>query len=221
MSRGCGNPVSYAEIGEGEVVVDLGCGAGIDVILAARQVGAAGRVIGIDFSTEMIERAKQTVIDAGLEEANIRLMVGAVEETGLPDGMADVVISNCVINLCPDKDAVYREIFRILKPGGRIAVSDILLTERLHPDVQNELRAQWSGCLGGAAVKEDYWNSIEAAGFAGLAVVARHVLDPDELFAIATCPSESFSEPPSADILNAAQGKAESVKFRARKPVQS
>ena len=188
------------------------------MILAARKVGSPGRVVGIDFSPEMIEQAKQAVVDAGLEGADIQLMVGAIEDTGLPDGFADAVISNCVINLCPDKAAVYREAFRILKPGGRIAVSDILLSEHLDPEVEEALRTSWSGCLGGAAVEEDYWKTIESAGFAQLTIVSRHVLNPDELFVISCCPGEDFSNAPPPEILTAAQGKAESVKFRARKP---
>ena len=188
------------------------------MILAARKVGPGGRVIGIDFSPEMIEQAKQAVVDAELEGADIQLMVGAIEDTGLPEGLADAVISNCVINLCTDKSAVYREAFRILKPCGRIAVSDILLSEHLDPKVEEALRANWSGCLGGAAVEEDYWRIIESAGFVELSIVSRHVLSPDELFVISCCPGEDFSNAPPPEILMATQGKAESVKFRARKP---
>lgn len=188
------------------------------MILAARRVGSGGRVVGIDFSPEMIEQAKQAVVDAELEGADIQLMVGAIEDTGLPDRFADAVISNCVINLCPDTAAVYREAFRILKPGGRIAVSDILLSEHLDPEVEKTLRTSWSGCLGGAAIEEDYWRTIESAGLAELSIVSRHVLSPDELFVIACCPGEDFSNAPPPEILAAAQGKAESVKFRARKP---
>jgi len=189
------------------------------VILAARNVGSDGRVVGIDFSPEMIEQARQAVVDAELEGADIQLIVGTIEDTGLPEGFADAVISNCVINLCTDKSAVYREAFRILKPGGRIAVSDILLNEHLDPEVEKTLRAKWSGCLGGAAVEQDYWSIIESAGFAELTVFSRHVLSPDELFVISCCPGEDFSNAPPAEILAAAQGKAESVKFYARKPI--
>jgi arsenite methyltransferase len=188
------------------------------VILAARKVGSGSRVIGIDFSPEMIEQAKQAVVEAELKGADIQLMVGAIEGTGLPEGFADAVISNCVINLCPDKAAVYREAFRILKPGGRIAISDILLSEHLDHEVEESLRATWSGCLGGAAVEEDYWGIIESVGFAELSIVSRHVLNPDELFVISCCPGEDFSNAPPPEILAAAQGKAESVKFRALKP---
>jgi arsenite methyltransferase len=166
----------------------------------------------------MIEQAGRAVADAGLQGADIQLMVGTIENTGLPEGFADAVISNCVINLCPDKGAVYREAFRILKPGGRIAVSDILLSEHLDPDAEKKLRESWSGCLGGAAVEEYYWRIIDSVGFAELSIVSRHVLNPDELFVIACCPGEDFSNSPPSEILAAAQGKAESVKFRARKP---
>ncbi len=145
-------------------------------------------------------------------------IVGAIEDTGLPEGFADAVISNCVINLCPDKSVVYREAFRILKPGGRIAISDILLSEHVDPEVEEALRADWSDCLGGAAVEEDYWRIIESTGFAELSIVSRHVLSPDELSVISCCPGEDFSKAPPPEILVATQGKAESVKFRARKP---
>jgi len=172
----------------------------------------------MDLSPEMIEQAEEAVAEAGLEGADIQLKVGAIEETGLPAGFADVVISNCVINLCPDKAAVYREAFRILKLGGRIAVSDILLSEHPDPEVERALRANWYGCLGGAAVEEDYWRIIASAGFTELSIVSRHILNPDELFVISCCPGEDFSTAPSPDILEAVQGKAASVKFRARKP---
>ena len=198
---------------------DLGCGAGIDVLLAAREVGPGGKVVGIDFSSDMIEQARRAVVDAGLEGADIQLIVGNIEETGLSDDMADAVISNCVINLCTDKAAIYRESFRILKPGGRIAVSDILLSEHLAPDIEDTLHSNWSGCLGGAAMEDDYWSIIKSAGFTELSIVSRHVLSPDELFVISCCPGEDFSNPPPPEMLSAAQGKAESVKFRAQKPL--
>jgi len=160
LSRGCGNPPGFANIQRGDVVVDFGCGGGIDVILAAHKVGEQGEVIGIDFAPEMIERAKQAVAEAGLKDRNIQLRVADMGKTNLRDGFANVVISNCVINLCPDKDAVYKEAFRLLRPGGRVAISDIVLTEGFSPELKNRFESAWSGCLGGAIPENDVARSL-------------------------------------------------------------
>lgn len=199
--------------------MDLGCGAGMDVILAAGKVGASGRVIGIDFAPAMIERARQAVEEAALSGWDVQLIVGSIEDTGLPGEVADVVISNCVINLAPDKDAVYREAFRILKPGGRLAISDILFTEHPASDLEARLRESWYGCLGGAAVEGDYWETIRGEGFTGIEVVARQVLDEVGLKGIACCPGEDYSKAPPDEDLAVVQGKVLSVKFTARKPI--
>lgn len=218
LSRGCGNPTGFASLRPGDVVVDFGCGGGIDVILAGHKVGPEGAVVGIDGTEQMIERAKQSVVQAGLQDRNIALRVADMDRTHLPDGSADVVISNCVINLCPDKDAVYEEAFRILRPGGRLAISDIVLTDSLDPELRDRFRSTWAGCLGGAIPEEEYWQTVRNAGFAEIQIVARHPLTPEELASMACCPGEEFTPPPSKDDLGLVEGKVASVKFTATKP---
>ena len=199
-------------------VVDFGCGGGIDVILAAHQVGPQGKVVGIDFAPQMIERAKQTMAEAGMQDRDIELHVTDMEKSQLPDRCVDVVISNCVINLCPNKDAVYAEAFRILRPGGWIAISDIVFTENIDPDLQERLQATWTGCLGGAIAEEDYLNIVKQAGFAEIQIVARHTLAPEELEAMACCPSTEFSPALTKEDLAGIQGKVTSIKFTAVTP---
>ena len=217
LSRGCGNPAGFADIQSGEVVVDFGCGGGIDVILAAHKVGPQGRIIGIDFAPEMIERAKQAIEAAGLQERDIELRVADMAIPQLPDSCVDVVISNCVINLIPDKAAVYQEASRILKHGGRVAISDIVLTEKIDSELKERFQATWPGCLGGAIPEDEYLNMIREAGFAEIRIVARHLLTPMELEAMACCPGEEFTPHPAKEDLIAVQGKVSSIKFRAIK----
>ena len=218
LSRGCGNPTGFANLQPAEVVVDFGCGGGIDVILAARKVGPQGRVIGIDFTPQMLERAQQAVTEAGSQSGAIELRLGDMEETGLPDGFADVVISNCVINLCPGKDAAYEEALRILRPEGRLAISDIVLIEGIDPQLRERFQSTWAGCLGGAIPEADYWQTVRKAGFARIQVVARHILTPEELEAMACCPGEEFTPPPTKEDRVLVEGKVASVKFTAVRP---
>ena len=217
LSRGCGNPTGFATIRPGDVVVDFGCGGGIDVVLAAHKVGPQGRVVGIDGAPQMIERAKQAVAEAGLQDRNIEFRTAYLDKTQLPDDFADVVISNCVINLCPDKDAVYEEAFRILRPNGRIAISDIVLSENIAPELQERFQTTWAGCLGGAIPEEDYWRTMRQVGFAEVQIVVRHLLTPEELEGMACCPGEEFTPPPSKEDRVAVEGKVTSVKFTAMK----
>ena len=198
--------------------MDFGCGGGVDVILAARKVGPQGRVIGIDFTPQMLERAQEAVTEAGLQSGTIELRLGDMEETGLPDGFADVVISNCVINLCPGKDAVYEEALRILRPEGRLAISDIVLIEDIDPQLRERFQSTWAGCLGGAIPEADYWQTVRKAGFARIQVVARHILTPEELEAMACCPGEEFTPPPTKEDRVLVEGKVASVKFTAVRP---
>jgi len=198
--------------------VDFGCGGGIDVILAARKVGEDGKVVGIDFAPQMIEQARQAVIVSGFQERDIDLRVADMGKSQLPKDFADVVISNCVINLCPDKDAVYEEAFRILRPGGRLAISDIVLTEDIDSQLRERFQATWAGCLGGAILEEGYLHTLKKAGFAEFQIVSRHTLTPMELKAMASCPGEEFTPPPNNEDLEIVQGKVDSVKFTAIKP---
>ncbi len=216
LSRGCGNPTGFANLRSGEVVVDFGCGAGIDVILAARKVGPNGKVVGVDFAPEMIYRARQTVAQAGLLES-VELRCSDLAEIDLPESIADLVTSNCVINLCPDKDAVYREAFRILKVGGRLAISDIILTEEISPHRRERLQSTWSGCLGGTIDEKSYFDTVRHAGFKEIEIVARHTLSPTELEDMACCPGPEFTPAPDPEDVAEVQGKVVSIKFTAKK----
>jgi arsenite methyltransferase len=217
LSRGCGNPTGFANLQPGETVVDFGCGGGIDVILAAHKVGTQGKVIGIDFAEQMIEQAKQAVSKARLHDRNIELYVTDMEKTQIPESLADVVISNCVINLCPEKGAVYKEAFRILAPGGRIAISDIVLTQDIDPNLRERFQSTWAGCLGGAIPEEDYLQMVREAGFHAVQIVVDHTLTAAELEAMARCPGEEFTPAPAREDLSVVQGKVKSIKFTAFK----
>ncbi len=168
-SAGCGNPTALASLKEGETVVDFGSGGGIDCFLAVQQVGAGGRVIGIDMTPDMIALAEKNRDKLGL--ANVEFHLAEMERTPLEDGTADVVISNCVISLAPDKEAVFREAYRILKPGGRMYVSDVVLQEALPPEIASDM-AEWVKCAGGAEVRETYLGRMESAGFTGVKVLS-------------------------------------------------
>jgi ubiquinone/menaquinone biosynthesis C-methylase UbiE len=200
------------------MVIDFGCGGGIDVILASHKVGRQGKVIGIDFAPQMIERAGQAVAEAGLKDRNVELRVADMGKTKLPVGFADVVISNCVINLCPDKGAVYKEAFRLLRPGGRVAISDIVLTEGISPDLRVRFESTWSGCLGGAIPENEYLKKVKEVGFAEIQIMAHHLLTAEELEAMARCPGEEFTPAPAKEDLAAVQGRVKSIKFIAIKP---
>ena len=172
MGLSCGNPTAYANLREGEVVVDLGCGGGLDVFLAAEKVGPSGRAIGIDMTPEMIERARQNAA-AGIDGRpyeNVEFHLATIDHLPLPDSSVDCVISNCVINLAPDKQAVFKEISRVLKPGGRVGISDIALKQPLPPDISNDLLA-YVGCVAGAMLIDVYRTSLIDAGLANVEIV--------------------------------------------------
>lgn len=167
LGLSCGNPTALAELKVGETVVDLGCGGGLDVFLAAQKVGPRGRAIGIDMTPEMIERARANAAAGGY--TNTDFYLATIDRLPLPDASADCVISNCVLNLAPDKTAVFREIFRVLKPGGRLAVSDIALKRELPAAVASSLAA-YVGCIAGAIPIEEYRSGLASAGFVAIEI---------------------------------------------------
>ena len=181
-SLGCGNPTALATLAPGEVVLDLGSGGGIDVLLSARRVGPAGFAFGLDMTDEMLALAERNRAAAGAE--NVRFLKGTIEEIPLPDGSVDVVVSNCVINLSADKPRVLREAFRVLAPGGRLAVSDIVVRGVLPPAVRDSMTA-WAGCVAGALAEEEYLALLAAAGFEEAAVQVTRTFGPDDLAAAA------------------------------------
>jgi arsenite methyltransferase len=164
-SLGCGNPIALSELQEGEAILDLGSGGGLDCFLAAQRVGDKGRVIGLDMTPDMVRLARENAEKLSL--GNVEFRLGEMEHMPIEDQSVDVVISNCVVNLSPDKDAVFGEAFRVLKPGGRLCVSDIVTHGELPSGVRNSL-AQWAGCVAGALEEEDYLNRIRSAGFVDL-----------------------------------------------------
>jgi arsenite methyltransferase len=170
-SLGCGNPTAVAELREGETVLDLGSGGGIDVILSAKRVGPTGFAYGLDMTDEMLALARVNAAEAGV--VNVEFLKGVIEEIPLPAGSVDVVISNCVINLSVDKPAVLTEMARVLKPGGRIGVSDVVAEDRLDPEQRAE-RGSYVGCIAGALSRSEYVGGLEAAGFENVSVEFTH-----------------------------------------------
>ena len=173
-SFGCGNPTALAELLAGEVVLDLGSGAGLDVLLSAKRVGPSGKAYGLDMTDEMLAEARANQARAGI--SNVEFLKGHIEDIPLPDNTVDVIISNCVINLSGDKDRVLREAYRVLKPGGRFAVSDIVLTRPLPEKVQQDLNA-WAGCIAGALLDQEYRDKLAAAGFVNTSIEATREYD--------------------------------------------
>jgi SAM-dependent methyltransferase len=179
LGLGCGNPVALASLREGEIVLDLGSGAGFDCFIAASKVGSTGRVIGVEMTPEMVEKARQNARDGNYKNVEFRL--GEIENLPVSENQADVVISNCVINLSPDKDEVFREAFRVLKPGGRLMVSDMVLLKALPELIRRSVEA-YVGCIAGAVLKEEYLAAIHSAGFREIKLLGEDVY-PIELMA--------------------------------------
>jgi ubiquinone/menaquinone biosynthesis C-methylase UbiE len=215
MSMGCGNPTAIANLKPGEVVLDLGSGGGIDAFLAARKVGPQGRVIGLDMTEEMINVAHENAKKIGL--TNVEFKLGEMEAIPLSDKSIDVVISNCVINLSPDKDSVFREIFRVLKPKGRIAVSDIVTQSKLPKFITQNVEA-WTSCVGGAVNERDYLDKIQAAGFSNISIESKHVYTQDEISMFKETDSTIFEKPLSQKEIKAVEGKIASIRVTAEKP---
>jgi 2-polyprenyl-3-methyl-5-hydroxy-6-metoxy-1,4-benzoquinol methylase len=209
-SLGCGNPTALAELTPGEIVLDLGSGGGIDVILSARRVGPAGKAYGLDMTDEMLALAQENKRKSGL--ANVEFLRGEIENIPLPANSVDVIISNCVINLSGDKDRVLREAFRVLKPGGRFAVSDVVVRGEV-PDAIRKSMELWVGCIAGALSETDYRGKLAAAGFTDVGVEVTRVYGVEE--------AATFLAGQGLDVESAARevdGKIVSAFIRATKP---
>jgi SAM-dependent methyltransferase len=214
FTLGCGNPTAIAELKPGEVVLDLGSGGGIDCFLAAQKVGATGKVIGLDMTQEMIKLARRNAKKMGV--TNVDFRYGEMEEMPIPDESVDVIISNCVINLSPDKDAVFTEAYRVLRPGGRLAISDIVTNGEL-PEFIRKSEDAWYSCVSGALDEAVYLDKIEAAGFTDIEVTSRTYFDLDSLdvgkFLAVLAESLSLDE-----LRASLNNKIVSIKVRAHKP---
>lgn len=216
-SLGCGNPTALAELHPGEDVLDLGSGGGLDVLLSARRVAPGGRAYGLDMTPEMLELARRNQAEAGVE--NAEFVQGTIEDVPLPDGAVDVVISNCVVNLSPDKDAVLRESFRVLRAGGRFAVSDIVLLRDI-PDGLRDVVRLWTGCISGALRDTEFVEKLTAAGFEDASVEVTRGYARADLEAMAEV-AEAVDLPDGMslpELVDALDGAFASAFVRARKP---
>ena len=209
-SLGCGNPTAMIDLKAGEIVLDLGSGGGIDVLLSARRVGPTGKAYGLDMTDEMLSLATENQRKAGA--TNVEFLKGEIEAIPLPDAYVDVIISNCVINLSSDKDAVLREAFRVLKPGGRFAVSDVVVRGDVPPDVRRSMEL-WVGCIAGALEESEYVSKLQRAGFTNVDV------EPWRIYAVDD--ARTFLTNSGVDVDRLApqvQGKFASAFVRAAKP---
>jgi ubiquinone/menaquinone biosynthesis C-methylase UbiE len=217
-SLGCGNPTMLADLKLGEIVLDLGSGGGIDVLLSARRVGPDGIAYGLDMTPEMLALARKNQAESGL--SNVEFLEGTIEDIPLSDKTVDVVISNCVVNLSPDKNAVLREAFRVLKPGGRLAISDIVLRRGLS-ETTRALIGLWTGCVAGALLAEDYLDKLRAAGFEDVTVEPTRVFESTDVESLAVELSIESEFPEGIDrraILDELGGTVMSTFVRGCKP---
>lgn len=222
FSFGCGNPLALADISEGAIVLDLGSGAGMDCLLAAEKVGQTGKVIGLDMTPAMVERARENARAAGV--TNVEFRLGDAEQMPVESESVDWVISNCVINLTPNKSKVFAEIYRVLKPGGRVSISDIVLGKPLPEPVAGHVAA-WIGCVAGAITEAEYLRAMRETGLTGVRVVSRWILSRDELGTfLAGCSGNLALSGNAANeleaALEAAAGNVWSARIVAEKPVR-
>jgi arsenite methyltransferase len=217
VALGCGNPTAIARLKPGEVVLDLGSGGGIDCFLSARQVGPQGRVIGLDMTPEMIKLARQNAKKIGA--SNVEFRYGEMEDMPLPDESVDVIISNCVINLSPDKGEVFSEAYRVLRPGGRLAVSDIVTYGPLPEIVRSNLEA-WAGCVSGALDETVYLDKMRQAGFTEVEVTARNFAEVEQWAELDEAQeiAQNLDESVVSQFMGQLGGKIASIKVVARKP---
>jgi arsenite methyltransferase len=209
-SLGCGNPTALAELRPGETVLDLGSGGGIDVLLSARRVAPGGKAYGLDMTDEMLALARQNREKAGIE--NVEFLKGEIEDIPLPDSCVDVIVSNCVINLSDNKDAVFSEAYRVLKPGGRLAVSDIVTRDGV-PDEIRQNFLLWAGCIAGALQEDAYRKKLASAGFVDISIEPTRVYTSKDLLAVIVEKGFDVSE-----LAPRIEGKFFSGFIRARKP---
>jgi len=217
LGLGCGNPVAIASLKEGETVLDLGSGAGFDCFLAAGKVGESGRVIGVDMTPEMLDRARNNAAKGGY--SNVEFRLGEIENLPVADGSADVVISNCVINLSPDKHRVFAEAFRALKPGGRLMVSDIVLLRELPDYVRDSIEA-YVGCVAGAETKGEYLAAIKLAGFTDVKVVDETMFPIEFVTNDPTIQEVSKNLALPSELMRELAGSVMSVKVSGAKPTK-
>ncbi len=209
-SLGCGNPTALAEVNPGEIVLDLGSGGGIDVLLSAKRVGPTGKVYGIDMSDEMLFLARDNQKKAGID--NVEFLKGEIENIPLPDSAVDVIISNCVINLSVDKDRVLKEAFRVLTPGGRLAVSDIVFRGKMPAEIRRNIEL-WTGCIAGALEETEYKLKLERAGFVDISIEPTRIYKVEDA---GDCLKDSGVDLDS--LATQVDGKVMSAFVRAKKP---
>ncbi len=211
-SLGCGNPTLLANLQAGETVLDLGSGGGIDVLLSARRVGPAGKAFGLDMTDEMLALAEENKRKSGL--TNVEFLKGEIENIPLPENSVDVIVSNCVINLSGDKDRVLREAFRVLKPGGRLAISDVVVRGEVPPEIRRSIEL-WVGCIAGALTENEYRQKLQAASFESIEIEATRIYKVDD--------AREFLAAAGLDLNSIAaqvDGKFISAFVRARKPAR-
>ena len=213
---GCGNPVNFMDVTPGQTILDLGSGAGLDLILASKKVGPSGRVIGLDMTPEMISTCRQNLAAAGITNADV--IQGEMEQMPIPDASVDWIMSNCVINLSPDKAKVFTEAFRVLKPGGRMMISDIV-TNNLPDEYRGDILA-WVGCLAGAPEEAEYLRLVREAGFEDERIIEKSTYDAVSLATLANdpCGCGAADRPIDGSIVEKFAGRVSSAKITARKP---